>query len=71
MRVPVLPILIGLLSTASAAAAQSLSEPFYPADLDAPKLARLVDDHLAAARAAVEHLVAVRAKRRRAGGVPS
>jgi thimet oligopeptidase len=43
----------------SAAVSQAPSEPFYPADLDAAKLARLVDDHLAAARAAIERLVAV------------
>ena len=52
--------LIALLSPAPAAIAQApVSEPFYPADLDAPTLARLVDEHLAAARAAVERLVAV------------
>jgi thimet oligopeptidase len=35
-----------------------LSGPFYPEGLDAPMLARLVDGHLAEARAAVERLVA-------------
>jgi thimet oligopeptidase len=55
-------VVVGLLAGLSpvAAAAQTLvSDPVYPADLDAPKLASLVDSHLAAAREAVERLVAV------------
>jgi hypothetical protein len=46
-----------------AARAATVSDPFYPANLDAPMLARLVDDHLAAARAAVERLLAATAER--------
>jgi hypothetical protein len=44
--------------------AQSVvSDPFYPATFDATLLARLVDDELGAARAAVERLVTVTAAR--------
>jgi thimet oligopeptidase len=50
---------LAALAPVRAVAQTPISEPFYPADLDAAKLSRLVDDHLAAARAAVERLVAV------------
>lgn len=56
-----LPVLLALLiavaSTPAASAQTPVTEPFYPADLDAAKLARLIDEHLTAARAAVERLV--------------
>jgi hypothetical protein len=48
---------------ASAAAQSVVSDPVYPAGLDAPMLARPVDAHLADARAAVERLVAVQGPR--------
>lgn len=53
-------VALAVLSPARVALAQTpVSTPVYPADLDAPKLARFVDEHLADARAAVERLVAV------------
>ncbi|HEX6308549.1 MAG TPA: M3 family metallopeptidase [Longimicrobiales bacterium] len=53
-------LLLGFICTGTAASAQAPdSRPFYPAGLDAPKLARLVDEHLAAGRAAIEQLAAV------------
>jgi Zn-dependent oligopeptidase len=52
-----------LLFAASASAQHPVSDPVYPAGLDAPTLARLVDARLADARAAMERLVAVRARR--------
>jgi thimet oligopeptidase len=56
--------LVGLSLAAPFVAAQSsVLDPVYPADLDAPKLARLVNDHLAAAQAAVGRLVAVTGER--------
>jgi thimet oligopeptidase len=50
-------------SLEDASARNPASAPAYPADLDAPKLARLVDEHLAAARAAVQRLVTVEGPR--------
>ena len=54
---------VGLLIIASASAQSPLADPVYPAGLDAAMLARLVDAHLADARAAVERLVSVRGPR--------
>ena len=59
----VLAVVCALLPAPTAVAQAPVTEPFYPADLDAAKLARLVDEHLAAARAAVERLVAVEGRR--------
>jgi Zn-dependent oligopeptidase len=55
--------LVTALQITAQAVAQSTSDPVYPAGLDAPMVARLVDARLAAARVAVERLVAVRARR--------
>lgn len=53
-------LLLGLFCAATAASAQAPdSRPIYPAGLDAPMLARLVDGHLADGRAAIERLAAV------------
>ena len=46
----------------SAVAPPATSEPVYPAGFDAPMLTRLVDKHLADARAAVERLVGAAAE---------
>lgn len=54
---------IAALLAATAAFAQSPSDPFYPAGLDAAMLARLVDAHLANARTSVDRLVAIRQQR--------
>ena len=62
-QVLALGFIVGLLITTSTSAQRPLSDPVYPAGLDAPMLARLVDARLADARAAVERLVAVRARR--------
>lgn len=62
-QVSALGLIIGLLVTAFTSAQSPLSDPVYPAGLDAAMLARLVDGHLADARAAVERIVAVRGKR--------
>src|SRR6266540_4717627 len=62
-HVSALGLIIGLLVTASAFAQPLVSDPVYPAGFDAPMLVRLVDGHLADARAAVERLVAVRGPR--------
>ncbi|HSK17735.1 MAG TPA: M3 family metallopeptidase, partial [Longimicrobiales bacterium] len=56
-------VLAALVQVPAARAQAPVTEPFYPADLDAAKLARLVDEHLAAARAAVERLVTVEGPR--------
>jgi Zn-dependent oligopeptidase len=58
-----LGLMIGLLITASSSAQTPRSDPVYPAGLDSGLLVRLVDRHLADARAAVERLVAVRGRR--------
>lgn len=63
LLVPTLALTIALLVTASAFAQPLVSDPVYPAGLDAAMLARLVDGHLADARAAVEHLGSVRRER--------
>jgi thimet oligopeptidase len=56
-------VVLSMLRPLAAIAQAPVTEPFYPADLDAAKLARLVDEHLAAARASVERLVAVEGHR--------
>ena len=58
-----LALLIGLLDATPALAQPPVSAPFYPAGLDAPMLARLVDGHLADANAALERVAAVRGRR--------
>lgn len=53
-----LALLAGLSPIPAVTAQAPALDPAYPADLGAPKLARLVDDHLATAQAAVERLIA-------------
>jgi thimet oligopeptidase len=62
-QVPALGLTIGLLVAASAFAQPLISGPVYPAGLDPAMLARLVDGHLAEARAAAERLAAVQGRR--------
>lgn len=62
-HVSALGLTIALLATPSAFAQPPISDPVYPAGLDPAMLARLVDGHLADARAAMERLVAVRGPR--------
>ena len=54
-----------LAATPSAPARAPVSDPVYPAGFDAAMLARLVDGHLADARAAVDRLVAAGQAHRR------
>ncbi len=64
MNLWILALLVGFVPVASIAATPPLvSDPVYPAGLDAAKLARLVDGYLAEARASVERLAAVRGRR--------
>jgi thimet oligopeptidase len=62
-EVTALSLIIGLLLAASACAQPLNSDPVYPAGLDPGMLARLVDGHLAEARAAVERLAAIEGRR--------
>lgn len=62
-QVPALGLTIALLATAPAFAQPPISDPVYPAGLDPAMLARLVDGHIADARAAVTRLVSVKGRR--------
>jgi thimet oligopeptidase len=58
-----LGLMMGLSIAGYSAAQTSTADPVYPAGLDTAMLTRLVDRHLAEARAAVERLAAVPGRR--------